>query len=107
VLKPDDVASWSWIRPIGFDNQRAIRPGICQMDEGFQALVRAAGMLTLASLIVSACVSSDQTMSRSTGAPWVRDLNVAPPSREPVDAGTARLRGDLNASGETVGKAAR
>jgi hypothetical protein len=69
------------------------------------SVVKWAGPLVLVGPLVSACVNSDQTASRSTirsGAPWARDLNEPPPSREPVDA--AALKADLNAARD---KAAR
>jgi hypothetical protein len=56
-------------------------------------LVRS-GMLALSTLL-SGCASSDQSASQ-TGAPWVRDLNEPPPSREPPSGSAAQLRSELN-----------
>ena len=76
------------------------------MDMNSQAVMPAV-VLTLISLLASACVSSDQVMSRETirsGAPWAQDLNAPPPSREPANEAVERLRADLNTA---RGKAAR
>ena len=76
------------------------------MDMSSQAVIPAV-VLTLISLLASACVSSDQVMSRATvrsGAPWAQDLNEPPPSREPANEAVERLRADLNTA---RGKAAR
>lgn len=67
---------------------------------GTQAM-KWAVLLALVGAVVSACVSSEQATSRSTvrsGAPWARDLNEPPPSREPVNA--AQIKADLNAARE-------
>lgn len=56
-----------------------------------------AGCLTVLSLSVSGCVSSNQgTPSAVASAPpWVQNLNEPPPSHEAASDEAARLRADL------------
>jgi hypothetical protein len=71
------------------------------MNGGIEAMTWA-GLMTLV-FLVSACVSSDPTTSRSTvrsGALWAQDLNAPPPSREPASDSASRLKADLNAARE-------
>jgi hypothetical protein len=63
------------------------------MNASFRLMVRS-GMLAL-SVLLSGCATSDQSASQ-TGAPWVRDLNEPPPSREPLSGSAAQQRSELN-----------
>jgi hypothetical protein len=74
------------------------------MNEGIEVAIWP-GLLVLVGLLVSGCVSSDPAASNSTtrsGAPWARDLNEPPPTREPVNA--AQLKADLNAARDKAGR---
>jgi hypothetical protein len=78
--------------------------GSCQLNRRIEKRTLA-GLMALFALIASACVSSDQSKSTvRSGAPWARDLNEPPPSREPTSDSASKLKADLNAAREKAGR---
>ncbi len=80
------------------DHNATVFHWIFRMKLGAQA-TRWAGSVTLVGLLVSGCARSDRaTLSAAaqSAAPWVKNLNEPPPSREPANDEAARLRTELS-----------
>jgi hypothetical protein len=74
------------------------------MKMGIIQAITLAGLMTF---VLSACVSSNETTSKSTGqpaAPWAQNLNEPPPSRPPAGDPTSRLKADVNAAREKASR---
>ncbi|MEZ0044109.1 hypothetical protein [Bradyrhizobium sp. USDA 327] len=87
----------------GCDNSGSILKAISWTEMRIQAMTWAAGSLTVLGLLISACASHQSSSASPSGAPWARDLNERPPSREPADRGIVpEVKSDLKATRDRV-----